>query len=1150
MVIARRGLLGARGFVAVAAVAAVAAAGACGGSDEPQGPAEDTAAAAAPATSATPCAASAGDEVSANQIARTCGSRVEVESGRTEYAQVYVEPSGSRTIEATIAPQRAQRRDGTWGPIDTTLQRVGDLLAPTATAANVRFSTGGAGPFVTLTRDGHSFALSWPAPLPAPMVSGDSATYAEVLPDVDLVVKATDTGFTHLLVVKSARAAANPQVRHAKYRIGGDARLTPTPDGGLIAEVDGVRVASAEPPAMWDTATAAGVRPLALSSTAGAAARTARVASAIANGHIELTPDLAMLTDPAARFPLVIDPLYVAGENQWAYASADNQNGPTTDSTIAAGDPSPAAACLRVGNDPDTSHQYRSFMRFSIAPVAGKQILTAKIAGRVDHTWKCGSNRPTYFYRSAGIAATPRQAWPGPALQLLLGNNNVHANEASCNEPNMPFEVSTGTLINDLQASANAGASSYFIAISAGENTGGLNETNTERWMRYFLADFKLHITYNTKPAMPDGLTVDGKPCASGANRPFVKTTTPTLRAHVSDADGDSLDVWFAWAKWNGSSFVDEPGGGLQGSVPSGGTALFNVTGNVDGGIYTFRSQSNDSPSHSPSLASDVTNVPGNCEWQVDISPPAAPTVTSDVYPEGPAACGGGACGAVGRTGRFTFSSSPDTKAFLWGFSDPPTTPVTPDTLGGSVTISWTPASSGPRTLFVRAIDRAGNESNTIYPFNVAAELTALARWRLDEAAGATQLADDTGNGSSLALVAGTLGAPGRIVPGRDGAPRTGMQVDGSGDGAASTAPVLADTSQSFSVAAWVKLTDGSATRHVISQGGDNPAFMLEYSLGTGVWKLTAPSADGASFPGPAATSVPRLGTWTHLAGSYDAATHEMRIYVNGALEGTAAGVTVRAGGGPLRIGHLWAGSLGEVQVWNRVISAAEVFDLSDPLQVGRVGEWHMDEVGPGPAFDASALAHDLTFYNGAVIPAAGAGQTGTGLRLDGVDDYAAPDGPVLHTDQSFTISAWVRPSSAIGQQTFVSQASAGSVGGFSLKYGDDAGGHWKLRMYASATDTDPTHTTFASAPAVGVTTAFHHLVGVFDAQNRELRLHVDGVLGATAALNPAWQPWDAAGPLLIGRHHNTGSGSEFTAGDIDEVRVYQGAVTDVTRIP
>jgi hypothetical protein len=1133
---------------------------ACGGFDEPPG--DDTnsstgeqiraesadVGSAIRAVAARPCDANAPDEFAAEAMAKVCGSRVEVESERTEYSELYVEPSGNRTIVTAVVPQRARRRDGTWGPIDTTLQQVGDELVPVATAANVRFSTGGAGPFATLTRDGHSLALSWPAPLPKPTVSGDSATYEEVLPDVDLVVRVTDTGFQHLLVVKTARAAANPLVRRARYRIGGDAKLTATPEGGLIAEAGGVRVASAVPPVMWDNATGPRARALALSDVGGEPARTARVRSAISDGHLVLTPDLSILTDPGAKFPMAIDPLFTTGENQWAYASADNQDGPTTDGTIAAGDPSPAAACLRVGNDPGSTHQYRSFMRFSISGLAGKQILSANISGRVDHTWKCTDNRPTYFYRAAAIAVTPRQSWPGPALQLLLGNNNVHANEASCNEPNMTFEVGTSTLINDLQGFANSNASSYFVAISAGQDTSGTNETDTERWMRYFLADFKLNVTFNTKPNRPDSLTVDGKPCVSGANRPFVKTTTPTLRAHVTDPDGDAMNVFFAWAKWNGSSFVDESGGGMQGSVPNGGTAVFNVTGNVDGGIYTFRSQSNDSPSHSPFLVSDVTNIPGNCEWQVDISPPASPTVTSDVYLEGPTACGGGACGSVGQTGRFTFSSSPDTKSFLWGWSDPPTTPVTPLALGGSVSIDWTPASSGPRTLFVRAVDRAGNESNRAYQFNVAAESTAIARWRLDDAAGATQLTDDTGNANSLALIAGTLGAPGRIVPGLDGAPRTAMQVDGTGDGAATSGPVLADTSRSFSVAAWVKLIEGSATRHVISQGGDNPAFMLEYSLGTGVWKLTAPSADGASFPGAVATSVPRLGTWTHLAGSYDSAAHEMRIYVNGALENVATGITVRASNGPLRIGHLWAGALAEVQTWNRVVSAAEVFALTDPIQVGKVGDWHMDQIGLGPAFDSSDLAHDLTFYNGANIPASGAGQVGTGLRLDGVDDYAAPDGQVVHTDQSFTVSAWVRPSSAVGQQTFLSQASSGVVGGFSLKYGDDSGGLWKFRMYASPTDT--TNTTFAVAPAVNVTTTFHHLVGVFDAQKREMRLYVDGVLKATTPMNALWQPWDATGPLLIGRHQDSPVGPEFTRGDLDEVRVYQGVVADVSRIP
>lgn len=1128
------------GLVSIAAVFA-----ACGEPEDPDtsSPAPE-ADPAAPAAAAPRCAASARDDLDAQAMARACGTTVEVETARGAYTELYVDPAGARTLVTSAVPHRAKHPDGTWGPIDLTLRRVGDTLVPTAAPASVAFSAGGAGPLVTVAAEGHTMSLAWPAPLPKPTLTGATATYAEVLPDVDLVVTATEAGFSHALVVKSARAAANPAVRHARYQLGGDARLTTTEDGGLVAEAAGVRVAAAEPAQMWESTSkdrTALVR-------ATADARTARVASTIASNHLTLSPAAGLLDDAAAHYPIVIDPPWVVGQAQWNYASADNQNGPTTDSKIASGDPSPAAAELRVGNDPDSSHQYRSFMRFSINGLAGKQILGAKIAGRVDHTWKCGSNRPTYFYRAGAISAAPRQAWPGPGLQLLLGNNNVHANEADCNEPNVGWEVSTQTLINDLQNSANAGIPDYVVGISAGENTGGTNETATDRYARYFLNDFSLQVTYNTKPAKPDTLTVDGKPCASGAARPFVKTTTPTLRAHVGDADNDALNVFFAYALWNGSSFVDQ-GGGEQDNVPNNGTAVFPITGNVDGGIYTWRAQTNDGVNHSPFLVSDVTALPGNCEWQVDVSPPAVPTVTSDIYKEGPTGCAGGSCGAVGQTGHFTLSSSADTPAFLWGFSDPPTHPATPATLGASVDVPYTPDSSGPQTLFVRAIDRAGNESNRVYQFVVAGQSPAVARWRFDEPAGGTP-ADDTGHNHALTMIGGHLGAPGRLVAGPDGQSRSAMSLDGTADGAITSAAVLTNPAGSFSVAAWVKLNDVTKTHNILATADTPTTFMLEYSLASSVWKMTAESADGTQFPGPVATSPVRVGTWTHLAGTYDAAAHEMKIYVNGALETTATGITVRNGGGILKIGtQQFAGSIADVQVWNRVVSAAEVFALVDPLAVGQVGEWHMDEVGPGPAFDASPLAHDLTFFGGATIPASGAGHVGTGLRLDGLDDFAVTSGQVLHTDQSYTVSAWVRPSTASVAQTFVSQDSGGSLGGFSLKYGADAGGQYKFRIYASATDSADAHTTFCNALMADPTTAFHHLVGVFDAEKREARLYVDGVLKQATAMNAAWQPWDAAGPLAIGRHQQ-GPGVEFTKGDVDEVFVYQGVVTDVTRIP
>ncbi|MFD0479756.1 hypothetical protein ACFQ0B_75140 [Nonomuraea thailandensis] len=50
--------------------------------------------------------------------------------------------------------------------------------------------------------------LGWTGALPKPTLSGDTATYPEVMPGVDLQVTADVDGFSHLLVVKSRAAAA------------------------------------------------------------------------------------------------------------------------------------------------------------------------------------------------------------------------------------------------------------------------------------------------------------------------------------------------------------------------------------------------------------------------------------------------------------------------------------------------------------------------------------------------------------------------------------------------------------------------------------------------------------------------------------------------------------------------------------------------------------------------------------------------------------------------------------------------------------------------------------------------------------------------------------------------------------------------------
>lgn len=1351
------------------------------------------------AADAPQCQASAASEVAAVAMAQACGSRVEVEAARTEYSQTFAEKDGGRlTAETSVLPQRAKRLDGSWGAIDTSLRRVGDRLIPTAAAASVWFSTGGNGPFATMTVDGRTMTMSWPSTLSAPTVQGDTATYPNVAPDVDLAVRATESGFSHSLVVKSARGAADPRVRRGAYRIGGDVAIESTVDGDIVAKAGGTVVASAVAPQMWDTADNFSEREMAMAGIEQQPARIVKGVAARADGReLVLTPDRSLLD--GGRFPITIDPTWNPGVGQWSYATNNNTNAPTTDGTIAAGDPSPAALELRAGDD-TTGRLQRSFFRFTISNVATKHILDAGIAGRVDHTWKCGVNYPNYFFRTAAISTTPRQSWPGPAMQLLLGNNSVHANEASCGEPNVVFEVSTAALINDVQASANNSATYYYIGVCACSASGGTGESIQERWMRYFVNDFRLNISFNTKPGVPNTLTVDNKACATGASRPFLKTATPTLRAKASDSDGNSMTVQFQTARIKNDGTAGPVSLTLQQtSIPNGGTGLVNLpagvldttdtmaatgdwdsdgkpdvlsrdgagelyllpgtgNGNIDSRtrighgftgytfapgmadydkdghqdfivredatgilwLYTGNSQrgphgsrfqigsgwggyaltglsdwdkdgnidiiARDSAgvmwlypgegTRAPSSQARVTlgsgwstsgvtyfgskdwdrdgnpdlviydgagtlwGYPGSgsrglygtrfqlgsgwtgidgaliadvggdgkvdilanpanqthwviypgtgdrtfpgpapytvatvgasdraqfafhanaydgtdwapnasawCEFEVDTTPPSVPVVSADVYTEGSSPKG-----SVGRTGRFTFASSSDTQSFLYGFTDPPATPLTPGTLGGPASFDYTPTSGGPKTLFVRAIDRAGNEANKTFQFYVAPETTALGRWKLNESPGSTTLIDDTGNGRTMTPLNGaTLGQNGRLVPGLDGISRTALGFDGIDDRAETSGPVIADTSKSFSVSVWAKVGDIATNHTLVSFGGTTDSLFWLDSNTSGFWGISSTKTEaGASNSSAVSTSLVRPNTWTHLAMTYDSAAQTLRLYVNGALEATVAAVTLWDANGNVRLGGFsspFKGSLAEVQLWDRMISANEVFDLYDPIKVGKVGEWRMEEIGPGPAFDGSGFAHDLTFYNGAVIPASGAGQTGTGLRLDGVDDYAAPDDPVLYTDQSFTVSAWVRVTAATTFETFLAQeGTAGQTNPGFIVYYDNSNNQWKIKIHASPT-ADETTVTLAAGTAT-TPTSYHHLVGVFDAQKLELRLYVDNTLLVTRAMNAAWVPWNSTGRFLIGQGQG---GASPAFADMDEVRVYQGVVTDVTRIP
>ncbi|MGI5214769.1 LamG-like jellyroll fold domain-containing protein [Plantactinospora sp. CA-290183] len=205
--------------------------------------------------------------------------------------------------------------------------------------------------------------------------------------------------------------------------------------------------------------------------------------------------------------------------------------------------------------------------------------------------------------------------------------------------------------------------------------------------------------------------------------------------------------------------------------------------------------------------------------------------------------------------------------------------------------------------------------------------LAGVGYWPLDENTGTT--AGDAAGENDGTLVNGPT-----WTPGRSGA---ALAFNGT-DQYVDTGRTILDTTASYSASAWVKLDSvGGAFQTVVSQDGPSAsAFFLQYS---GQNRRFAMSFAGVRALAP---TEPVAGQWYHLAGVRDAATGELRLYVDGELAGQVDACLGTASTGPLVIGRgrfdskpvdYLDGTIDQVHVYDRALSATEVKALYDSGQ-------------------------------------------------------------------------------------------------------------------------------------------------------------------------------------------------------------------------
>ncbi|WIN00049.1 DNRLRE domain-containing protein [Actinoplanes oblitus] len=258
----------------------------------------------------------AADEPAAMARARQTGSRVRIDSMTTGTAEFFATPD--YRVEARISAGIVRfRRDGSWVPIDLTLQRQADgSIAPKAHPDNLRISGGkndSSGSLAAVGEGDSQLAMGWTGKLPSPQLSGSRATYPEALPGVDVVVQATATGFEQFLVVKSRAAAQRMGSITLPLMGNGVASISADANGQLrVRDRLGKQLGAIPHPLMWDSGRTNNRPSLARSKrlklTSEEPAAVARSAQFNGELAVNLKADPNWLSDPNTVYPVTIDP--------------------------------------------------------------------------------------------------------------------------------------------------------------------------------------------------------------------------------------------------------------------------------------------------------------------------------------------------------------------------------------------------------------------------------------------------------------------------------------------------------------------------------------------------------------------------------------------------------------------------------------------------------------------------------------------------------------------------------------------------------------------------------------------------------------------------------------------------------------------------
>src|SRR3989338_2412744 len=399
-----------------------------------------------------------------------------------------------------------------------------------------------------------------------------------------------------------------------------------------------------------------------------------------------------------------------------------------------------------------------------------------------------------------------------------------------------------------------------------------------------------------------------------------------------------------------------------------------------------------------------------------------------------------------------------------------------------------------------------------------------------------------------------------------------GGTLDGTGDYVDLGSNTSLRVTTQFTIGAWIKANADVTTYRTIFAKGSWTTGAIQLLLEQSTGKLFFEHNDGSAIV--RSSTALNDNVWHHVVGTYDTTANEMKVYVDGVLEGTETEtvdvsstaltnyVGIRSDGLP------FIGLIDDLRVYSRALSASEVSQLyndgtssiltavqgqavpsvafaTEEKGPAPVAYWKFDEGQGQTAYDDSTNNNDGTLGTGSGSdvsdPTWTAGDqclSGKCLKFDGTNDYIdGGTGTSLDPGTGeFTAELWAKTSTKAADQHLISKMKNGSNWPGYTMYIQGTTGYFLSELRADGID-------YNSQISIDyVDSQWHQFVLTVTPNSATgKKLYVDGVLKDTTSTSGLTASISTTNSLFIGKYRDA---SSYFNGFIDDVKIYPYART------